>query len=179
MSGDTDKKDNDFDIYPDNTSQYNRVWLIEWRSKLEKTLSEEKNSYTEALEIFNEKTKDGKDIILYEIRKSNIDGKILKKIPILNSSKSLKRKRISSENRKEDIKEKKKVNFSSRKSRIIILLSVIAGLLLTLYIINIITSGGSSVSHHMLLDKTIYNYDITANTILTYKFFNNIHSILY
>ena len=42
--------------------------------------------------------------------------------------------------------------FSSRKSRFFILLAIIVGFMITLYIINSMTSGGTTSSHHMILE---------------------------
>ena len=49
--------------------------------------------YEEALELFNQRSKEGKNIILYEIHKSKIDGSVVKKVPVLNTSKHAERMR--------------------------------------------------------------------------------------
>ena len=50
--------------------------------------SQEFEDYHQALSMFNHISKDGTQIILYEIKKSPVDGSIVKKIPLLNSKKA-------------------------------------------------------------------------------------------
>lgn len=158
MSKDIEGRDRDYDNYSEAIPEFERSWVIEWEEKF-KIISEEKNNYTEALDIFNEKTGNGHKTILYEIRKSISEGKLLKKIPLLNSSKSTERKSTERKQQILNSKEKeetttKKANdakFSSWKARIIILVSVFAALVVILYVINILTGGGSTISHHLIL----------------------------
>jgi hypothetical protein len=163
-------KDNDinYSSSPDDIPTFNKAWIIEWHSKIGRTSAEEKDNYPEALEFFSKKTKEGKNTMLYEVQKSPYDGKIIKKTPILNSSKDKERKR----NLQNDIKEpttikKDEGKFSSRKSRFIILLAIIVALIVTIYIITIISGGTSSSSHHIIVE-TIKNgiKDATINNIL-------------
>ena len=57
--------------------------------KLESNFSsEEFEDYHQALSMFNNISKDGTQIILYEIKKSPVDGSIVKKTPLLNSKKA-------------------------------------------------------------------------------------------
>ena len=156
MSKDIEGRDRDYDNYSEAIPEFERSWVIEWEEKF-KIISEEKNNYTEALDIFNEKTGNGHKTILYEIRKSISEGKLLKKIPLLNSSKSTERKQqILNAKEKEETTTKKAndAKFSSWKARIIILVSVFAALVVILYVINILTGGGSTISHHLILIDT-------------------------
>ncbi len=166
MVGNNDNKDNDINSSPEDVPNFNKVWIIEWNSKIERKSTEERGNYPEALEIFNKKTKEGKNTMLYEVQKSPSDGKIMKKIPILNSSKDKERKKNLHNDKKEttDIK-KDRGTFSSRKSRFIVLLVIIVSLIVTIYIITIV-SGGTSSSHHIILE-TVKNdlIDTTTNNI--------------
>ena len=58
-------------------------------------------NYEEALELFNQRSKEGKNLILYEIHKSKIDGSIVKKVPVLNTSKHAERMRVLQEELKD------------------------------------------------------------------------------
>ena len=48
---------------------------------------EEFEDYRQALSMFNNISKDGTQVILYEIKKSPVDGSTVKKTPLLNSKK--------------------------------------------------------------------------------------------
>ena len=96
----------------DNNSEggpqdFTKTWIIEWTSTLGKRSRQEKDDYSLALELFDEKSKQG-EVLLYEIQKSITDGSILKKIPILNSKKAKKRKEEASEENQGAIRKRKK-----------------------------------------------------------------------
>jgi hypothetical protein len=120
MSDDKDWMDNNKNYDADNLSNVKKIWIVEWNSKFEKTSNEERTNYREALEIFNEKAKEEKDTILYEIQKSISDDKILKKIPILNTSRYAERKKNSIGEKKEQLVKKDEVKKSGLKIRFII-----------------------------------------------------------
>jgi hypothetical protein len=67
----------------DNSSDLVTSWVVE--SKLS---SEEFKDYTPALTMFSKISKDGTQVILYEIRRNRSDGSTIKKTPILNSKKA-------------------------------------------------------------------------------------------
>ena len=155
MPKSTDKNNDDINFHPDDSSDVKKVWVVDWNNKFQRTTSEEKTNYMDALKIFNEKAKEGKNTILYEVQKSISNGKKLKMMPILNS------KRVERENKllhdKKEPTDKKDGGggggmFSSRKSRFFILLAVVVGFIITLYVIHIMTSGGTASSHHMILE---------------------------
>ena len=52
--------------------------------------SEEFEDYHRPLSMFNNISKDGTQVILYVIKKSPVDGSIVKKMPLLNSYKTAK-----------------------------------------------------------------------------------------
>jgi hypothetical protein len=158
MSESSDKNNDDINFYPDDdASNIEKVWVIDWNNKFQRTSSEERTNYQDALKIFNEKAKEGKNAILYEVQKSVSNGKILKRIPILNSSKYAERKKDLNHDKKEPaIKKAGGGVFSSRKSRFIILFAILVSFIITLYILNIMASGGGGgtmSSHHVILEK--------------------------
>jgi hypothetical protein len=155
MPESTDKNNDDINLHPDDSSDIKKVWVVDWNNKFQRTSREEKTNYLDALKIFNEKTKEGKNTILYEVQKSISNGKMLKMMPVLNS------KRVERENKllhdKKEPTDKKDGGggggvFSSRMSRFFILLAVVVGFIITLYIIHSMTSGGTASSHHMILE---------------------------
>jgi hypothetical protein len=148
MSENNERKDNHTYFEAEDISDVKKVWMVEWSSKFEKSSTNEISNYREALEIFNEKTKEEKNTILYEIQKSALEDTVIKKIPILNSSKYTERKKPQEEKREPSVK--KEVAKSNLKSRIIILVIVIVSLLITIYWINIIASNGITWSPHIV-----------------------------
>ncbi len=155
MSESSDKNNDDINFYPDDdASDIEKVWVIDWNNKFQRTSSEESTNYLDALKIFNEKSKEGKNAILYEVQKSVSNGKMLKRIPILNSSKYAERKKDLLHDKKEPASKKAGGGvFSSRKSRFIILFAIVVSFIIILYILNIMASGGTMSSHHMILEK--------------------------
>jgi hypothetical protein len=153
----------------DNNSEggprdFTKTWIIEWTSSLGKRSRQEKDDYSLALELFDQKSKQG-EVLLYEIQKSITDGSILKKIPILNSKKAKKRKEEAVKIREQSEKGKKKIKLSDIKLRIIILASVIGALIVTLFLINAFTNTGNVISHHAVLhlsnvDWHLYTFQI-------------------
>ncbi len=155
MPESSDKNNDDINFYPDDdASSIEKVWVIDWNNKFQRTSSQERANYLDALKIFNEKSKEGKNAILYEVQKSISNGKILKRIPILNSSKYAERKKdLLHDKREPAIKKAGRGVFSSRKSRFIILFAIVVSFIIVLYFLNIMASGGTMSSHHMILEK--------------------------
>ncbi len=154
----------------DNNSEggpqdFTKTWIIEWTSTLGKRSRQEKDDYSLALELFDEKSKQG-EVLLYEIQKSITDGSILKKIPILNSKKAKKRKEEAVKKiREQSQKGKKRIKLNDLKLRIIILTSVIGALIVILFMINAFTSTGNVINHHAILhlsniDWHLYSFQI-------------------
>lgn len=67
MSESNDKDNNDINFYPDDNSDIEKVWIVDWSNKFQRTSSEEIANYLDALKIFNIKAKEGKNTILYEV----------------------------------------------------------------------------------------------------------------
>jgi hypothetical protein len=179
--------DNDgSDLDPKDDARITKKFLIEIVGKFKTTSTIELSNYEEALELFNQKSKEGKNLILYEIHKSLNDGSIVKKIPVLNTSKHAERMRALQEELKESTPaingtgnapvsassssstpaQKGKVTLASMKYKIIILASVIAGFILLLFILDIIAGGGSgNMSGHLVAFDGLQSYLQTAKNI--------------
>src|ERR671910_9843 len=71
----------------DSSVENIKSWEVESSSSVE-----EFDDYSKALDLFNIKSDQDEEPILYEIQKSKKDGSILKRIPILNVKQSKKRK---------------------------------------------------------------------------------------
>ncbi len=167
MSESNDKNNDDKHLHPDDATTVEKVWVIDWNNKFQRTSSEEKTNYMDALKIFNEKAKEGKNAILYEVQKSISNGKMLKRIPILNSSKYADRKKNLPHDQKGPAIKKTGGVFSSRKSRFIILLVIVVAFIITLYVLNIMASGGTMSGHHMILGTMESNFvDVTNDDIV-------------
>jgi hypothetical protein len=177
---DINNNSNDNDDNRDSDSENDsrplvKSWVIEWHGTFGKTSSAEKDNYTEALNIFNEKTTDGKDAILYELQKSTSDATVLKKTPILNSSKAKERrtkKGSNNTNRQQKAEKRKDSKFSSLKLRIIILLSVIGALVVVLSLINALANrGGVIVNPHVVVGIATTNAaEVTINNMMMMDF---------
>jgi hypothetical protein len=161
-----DKNSDNMDFIQDDDSNVEKVWVIDWNGKFEKASSAERTNYLDALKLFNEKTQEGKNTVLYEVQKSIPDGKMLKRVPILNSSKYTERKKNLPLAEKEQAI--KKEVFSSRKSRFIILLGIIISFIVAIYFINVLASDGVASSHHVILEMMVDNPVRTLMIVLYY-----------
>ena len=183
MEGIDDKNNNDSNLDPNDDTEITKKYLIEIVGKFKNTSTIELPNYEEALELFNQRSKEGKNLILYEIHKSKVDGSMVKKVPVLNTSKHAERMRIQ----QDELKDSKTVNIGTvgtpvsassnpdqkgrmtlgtMKFKIIILAAVVAGFILTLFMLNIIASGGSgSMSAHSIGFDAIQNYVQTASNV--------------
>lgn len=153
---DKDEIDEDTAIVNGDSNEHRKSWLIEWKKSFGKTTSEEKYDYTGALAIFDEKIAHGIDAILYEVHKSPRDSSIVKKTPILNSSKARQRKKEEYESTKNgnQAKQSEKGNKKSGsiRYRIILLIAVIGMLVLVISLISAMTNkGGIMVNPHVVI----------------------------
>ena len=103
---------------------------------------------------------------MYEIQKSISDDKILKKIPILNSSRYAERKKNLIDE-KEKVVKKDEVKKPGLKIRFIILLIIMVVLIITIYWINIIVIGGTLLNPHIVFHIIMNDMGITINNIFT------------
>ena len=174
MSNNNDEKENDINSDSNNLSSITKVWIVEWHSKFERTYTEERTNYLEALEIFNEKTKEEKNTIMFEVKKSISDGKILKKIPILNSSRYIERKKSLQDNKKVQSIKKNESRKPSIKNRIILLFVIIASLIITIYLLNVFASGVSFLNPHIVFHTIINDIRVPSQYhMVTAIVFNN------
>ena len=121
--------------------------------KLESNFSsEEFEDYHQALSMFNNISKDGTQVILYEIKKRPVDGSIVKKTPLLNSkkaktkSRSFKRITYRKSADKSDDHPKKKNKFKDFKVRIFLLIIVFLTFIAIVFFMNSIAGESSNVT---------------------------------
>ena len=121
--------------------------------KLESNFSsEEFEDYHQALSMFNNISKDGTQVILYEIKKRPVDGSIVKKTPLLNSKKaktkshSFKRITYRKSTDKSDDHPKKRSKFKDFKIRIFLLIVVFLTFIAIMFFMNSIAGESSNVT---------------------------------
>ena len=183
MEGIDDKNNSDSNLDPKDDTEITKKYLIEIVGKFKNISTIELPNYEEALELFNQRSKEGKNLILYEIHRSKIDGSMVKKVPVLNTSKHAERMRVLQEELKDSTPanngtvsapvstpsspdQKNKMTLGTMKFKIIILAAVVAGFILTLFMLNIIASGGGgSMSAHSIGFDAIQNYVQTASNV--------------
>ena len=137
-----------------------KSWEVELSSSIE-----EFDEYSKALDLFNLKSNEGEDVILYEIKKSKLDGSILKRIPILNTKQSKKRKEELEKKSQKQIHHQKKQEtqtqnknkFSDIKYRIIILVIIVIAFLILLYVLSQLVTSSNTLDSHFLFDFFINN----------------------
>jgi len=114
--------------------------------------SEEFEDYHQALSMFNNTLKDGTQVILYEIKKSPVDGSIVKKTPLLNSKKAKTKSRsfkgitYRKSTDKSDEHPKKKNKFKDFKVRIFLLIIVFLTFIAIMFFMNSIAGESSNVT---------------------------------
>lgn len=113
--------------------------------------SEEFEDYHQALSMFNNMSKNGTQVILYEIKKSPVDGSIVKKTPLLNSKKARTKSRSfktiiyrKSGDESDDHSENKN-KFKDSKVRIFLLVIVILTFIVIMFFMNSIAGESSNV----------------------------------
>jgi hypothetical protein len=113
---------------------------------------EEFEDYRQALSMFNNISKDGTEVILYEIKKSLVDGSTVKKTPLLNSkktrtkSRSFKRITYRKSEVKSDDRPKNKNKFKDFKVRIFLLIIVLLVFITIMFFMNSIAGESSNVT---------------------------------
>lgn len=168
----------------DNNSNIIKKFLLEITGKFKPSSTVEFSNYEEALESFNQHSKSGKNLILYEVHKSSLDGSVIKKVPVLNTSKHAERMRVLEEEARvnstptngsdsqsgqqstSSSKQKNKMTFANMKFKIIILASVVGGLILILFLLDFLASGGGSggsMAGHIIGYDAIQNFVQTSS----------------
>ncbi|KAA2279357.1 hypothetical protein [Candidatus Nitrosocosmicus sp. SS] len=155
-----------------------KKFVLEISGKLRNSSTVEFTNYEDALQLFDQQSKDGKNLILYEVHKSPVDGTVVKKVPVLNTSKHVERMKALEEEAKANAltqpsvntgpsissvdsnSQKNKMTFSNMKYKIFILVAVLGGLILTLLMMNMIASIGSggTMAGHSILYESIQSY---------------------
>lgn len=147
-------------------SSFISTWTIEWTEKSSHVVNTQKeNDYSQALNLFNQLSRSGKDVVLYEIRRPVDDPSAQpKKIPLLNSAKA--KKRISSgEPKPRATGAQGRITNATRptrtsglrdlRTRILILIAVIAAFVIILFLISILFTGGDLAHHFSIITLTI------------------------
>ena len=137
-----------------------KSWEVEWSSSIK-----EFDDYSKALDLFNLKSNQGEDTILYEIQKSKLDGSIVKRIPILNTKQSKKRKEELEKKNQNHVPQQKKQNapiqnknkIGDIKYRIIILVIIVIAFIILLYVLSQLVTSSNTLDSHFLLDYFINN----------------------
>ena len=176
MEGIDDKNNNDSNLDPNDDTDITKKYLIEIVGKFKNTSTIELPNYEEALELFNQRSKEGKNLILYEIHKSKVDGSMVKKVPVLNTSKHAERMRILQDELKDsnpinigtvstpvsaasNPEQKGKMTTGTMKFKIIILAAVVAGFILTIFMLNIIAGAESgNISAHSIAFESMPDF---------------------
>ncbi len=152
-----------------------KSWEVEWSSSIE-----EFDDYSKALDLFNLKSNQGEDTILYEIQKSKSDGSIVKRIPILNTKQSKKRKEeLEKQSQKQILPQKKqqaaiqsKNKIGDIKYRIIILAIIVISFLILLYILSQLVTSSNVLDSHFLLSSLINNNNMDFSLLSFYSFYS-------
>jgi len=188
MEGIDDKNNGDSNLDSNGDTEITKKYLIEIVGKFKNTSTIELPNYEDALELFNQRSKEGKNLILYEVHKSKIDGSTIKRVPVLNTSKHAERMRVLEEELKDSnpanngtvsapvsasspADPKGKMTLGTMKFKIIILVAVVVGFILTLFMLNILASGGTgNISAHLIAPDTIQDFvQTTANVNYNYN----------
>jgi len=139
-----------------------KTWEVEWSSSIE-----EFDDYSKALELFNLKSNLGEDTILYEIHKSHKDGSLVKRIPILNTKQSKKRKeelekkRLAQNRNVQQQQQQKQAPTQNKnkpqdiKYRIVILVIIIVAFLILLYVLSQLVTSSDTLNAHYSLDHQL------------------------
>ncbi len=127
---------------------------------------EEFDDYSKALDLFNIKSDQDEDIILYEVQKSTINGSVIKRIPILNTKQSKKRKeelekKRLAQNRNVQQQQQKQAPTQNKnkpqdiKYRIVILVIIIVAFLILLYVLSQLVTSSDTLNAHYSLDHQL------------------------
>lgn len=152
----------------DSSVENIKSWEVESSSSVE-----EFDDYSKALDLFNIKSDQDEEPILYEIQKSKINGSILKRIPILNIKQSKKRKE---ELEKKAIKQPPKLQQQKQatsanknkpqdiKFRIVFLVIIIVAFLILLYVLSQLVISSDTLSAHFSLGPLKKSSDFSLIT---------------
>jgi hypothetical protein len=147
----------------DSSLENIKSWEVESSSSVE-----EFDDYSKALDLFNIKSDQDEDVILYEIQKSKINGAIIKRIPILNTKQSKKRKEELEKDRsteKSTLRHQDQAPIQIKnkpqdiKYRIIILVIIIVAFVILLYVLSQLVVSSDTLNAHFSLGQLKRNID--------------------
>jgi ABC-type Na+ efflux pump permease subunit len=139
----------------DSSIENIKSWEVESSSSVE-----EFDDYSKALDLFNIKSDQDEEPILYEIQKSKINGSILKRIPILNIKQSKKRKEELEKKAATPppkLQQQKQATSTNKnkpqdiKFRIVILVIIIVAFLILLYVLSQLVMSSDTLNAHFSL----------------------------
>ena len=139
----------------DSSIENIKSWEVESSSSVE-----EFDDYSKALDLFNIKSDQDEEAILYEIQKSKINGSILKRIPILNIKQSKKRKEElekKAPTQSPNLQQQKQATSQNKnkpqdiKYRIVILVIIIVAFLILLYVLSQLVISSDTLNAHFTL----------------------------
>ena len=139
----------------DSSVENIKSWEVESSSSVE-----EFDDYSKALDLFNIKSDQDEEPILYEIQKSKINGSILKRIPILNIKQSKKRKEELEKKAATPppkLQQQKQATSTNKnkpqdiKFRIVILVIIIVAFLILLYVLSQLVISSDTLNAHFSL----------------------------
>jgi hypothetical protein len=145
----------------DSSVENIRSWEVESSSSVE-----EFDDYSKALDLFNIKSDQDEEAILYEIQKSKINGSILKRIPILNIKQSKKRKEElekKAPTQSPNLQQQKQATSQNKnkpqdmKYRIVILVIIIVAFLILLYVLSQLVISSDTLNAHLSLGQVKEN----------------------
>jgi hypothetical protein len=145
----------------DSSVENIRSWEVESSSSVE-----EFDDYSKALDLFNIKSDQDEEAILYEIQKSKINGSILKRIPILNIKQSKKRKEElekKAPTQSPNLQQQKQATSQNKnkpqdmKYRIVILVIIIVAFLILLYVLSQLVISSDTLNAHFSLGQVKEN----------------------
>jgi hypothetical protein len=148
----------------DNFSDLVTSWVVE--SKLS---NEEFKDYSPALHVFNRISKQGTQVILYEIKKNPADGSTIKKTPLLNSKKTktkppLTKRSIYSKAKDKSASHPRSKNiFKGYKARIFLLIIILLTFIAILFFMNSISGELQKVSATQYLWRPYSEFVIILN----------------
>lgn len=134
----------------DESNELVKSWIVE-----SKFFNKEFEKYDSALSTFDRISKEGTQVILYEIKKNPSDGSTIKKTPLLNSKKSKAKSKSfiriihHKSNNKSDSNPTYKSIFKGYKVRILVLIIVFLTFLGMVFFMN-------SIAGELSVDITLY-----------------------
>jgi hypothetical protein len=143
-------------------SRFKISWTVEWKDDSGQIAKmNEQEDYSQALSSFNELSSLGRDVVLYELRTLLADPSAQpKRIPILNSAKAKKRKTLEDKDSERTERRtpisKKTAGLKELRTRIFILLAVIAAFIIILFLISTLFTGSDFV-HNFAMYALISN----------------------